>query len=183
MATYVRLRLVAIAVLVSLMSACASHSSDHVPPAPRTALEQRLDEVLKRGQSKSGMYYAARVVDLATGQEVYAVDPDMPVTPASNGKLSVDSATLDFFGPDATFKTYLAVDGNYLWVIGTGDPGIGDSMLAKKYGGTTMTVLQHWLGDEPRCKAHLALQRQSILLRSHVRRSVDIADVEPQLHH
>ena len=97
------------------------------------------------------MYYAARVVDLATGQEVYAVDPDLPVTPASNGKLSVDSATLDFFGPDATFKTYLAVDGNDLWIIGTGDPGIGDSMLAKKYGGTTMTVLEHW-ADELRAK-------------------------------
>src|SRR6185437_8908713 len=150
-----RPRLVAVAALVSLMSACASHSTavDH---APATALERRLDEVLHRVQD-APQHYTARVVDLATGKEVYSVDADTPYMPASNGKLSVGAATLDCLGPDYTFKTYLALDGNDLWIIGTGDPGIGDAMIARKYGGTTMTVLEHW-ADELRAKgvAHIS---------------------------
>jgi serine-type D-Ala-D-Ala carboxypeptidase/endopeptidase (penicillin-binding protein 4) len=106
-------------------------------------LAAELDDVLRRDQTGSAKY-TARVIDLQTGRELYAVDPDAPFMPASNGKLAVSAATLDFFGSDHTFKTWLAVDGQDLWVIGTGDPGLGDNAIAKKSGGTTMTVLDEW---------------------------------------
>jgi hypothetical protein len=32
---------------------------------------------------------------------------------------------LDRFGPEHRFKTYLAIDGDDLWIIGTGDPATG----------------------------------------------------------
>jgi D-alanyl-D-alanine carboxypeptidase/D-alanyl-D-alanine-endopeptidase (penicillin-binding protein 4) len=106
-------------------------------------LEARLDEVLRRGQTGQA-HYTARVLDLQSGRELYAVDADAPYMPASNGKLAPSAATLDFFGSKTTFKTYLARDGEDLWLIGTGDPGIGDNPIAKAHGGTTMTVLDNW---------------------------------------
>src|SRR5205823_4570989 len=78
-----------------LSSACAS----------RGRLGKQLDRVLGRGQTGSA-FYAARVIDLSSGRELYAVDPDTPVMPASNGKLAVGAAALDFFGSAAVFKTY-----------------------------------------------------------------------------
>lgn len=99
-----------------------------------------LDEALGKGDIAPA-HYAARVIDPETGRELYAVDADVPYMPASNGKIAVGAAALDFFGSKQTFKTYLAMDGDDLWLIGTGDPGTGDSRLARKYGGTTMTIL------------------------------------------
>ena len=61
------------------------------------ALAARLDEVLGRGATGSA-HYAARVIDLQTGKELYAVNIDEPIIPASNGKLAVSAAALDFFG-------------------------------------------------------------------------------------
>ena len=145
----VRTVAVACAITAAGLAACSSNSSHADPPiasvrvAHDPKLSARLDEVLRRGQTGAAKY-TARVIDLATGGELYAVDPDTPFMPASNGKLAVGAATLDFFGSDYTFKTWLAIDGQDLWLIGSGDPGIGDNAIAKKSGGTTMTVLDEW---------------------------------------
>jgi D-alanyl-D-alanine carboxypeptidase/D-alanyl-D-alanine-endopeptidase (penicillin-binding protein 4) len=142
-------RLVHLALLLgacTLLGACASSPSGSLHGGSQTAasddanLAATLDQVLGRGATGQA-FYVARVVDPETGRELYAVDPDRPVMPASNGKIAVGAATLDFFGSKHTFKTYLAVDGDDLWLIGTGDPGTGDNTIARKYGGTTMTVL------------------------------------------
>jgi D-alanyl-D-alanine carboxypeptidase/D-alanyl-D-alanine-endopeptidase (penicillin-binding protein 4) len=128
------------------LSACSSQRA--TPPAQSSVTSQQdnqqlaeaLDQALGRGQI-SPAHYTARVIDPETGRELYAVDSDTPYMPASNGKIAVGAATLDFFGSNHTFKTYLAMDGDDLWLIGTGDPGTGDNSIAKRYGGTTMTVL------------------------------------------
>jgi D-alanyl-D-alanine carboxypeptidase/D-alanyl-D-alanine-endopeptidase (penicillin-binding protein 4) len=133
------------------LAACNSNSSHGDPRATAAGatatgdskLAAKLDQVLRRGQTGPAKY-TARVIDVQSGRELYTVDPDAPFMPASNGKLAVGAATLDFFGSDYTFKTWLAIDGQDLWVIGTGDPGIGDNAIAKKSGGTTMTVLDEW---------------------------------------
>src|SRR5262249_15622645 len=116
-----------------LLCAATLHAGD-------ARLAEQLSDALGRGKIGQGRY-VARIIDLTSGQELYAVDPDSPVMPASNGKLAVGAATLDFYGAEYAMKTYLALDGQDLWLIGTGDPGIGDNTLAKKHGGTTMTVL------------------------------------------
>ena len=121
---------------------CAARQADS-KPVDVAALARRLDDALDRGRTDEA-HYTARVIDLQTGRELYAVNIDQPYIPASNGKLAVGAAALDFFGPDHKLKTYLALDGADLWLIGTGDPGIGDNNLAKRAGGTTMTVLDQW---------------------------------------
>src|SRR4051812_16541776 len=86
------------------LCACASQKAPEVP------LPAQLDQALGRGQIGAA-HYTARVIDLSTGRELYSVDADTPHMPASNGKLAVSAATLDFFGSDVSFKTYLALDG------------------------------------------------------------------------
>ena len=51
---------------------------------------------------------------------------------------------MDRFGPDHLFKTYLALDGDDLWLIGTGDPACGDTNIEKKYGRKTTSMLDDW---------------------------------------
>lgn len=132
--------LAAMLIFPLVLCACASQRRSEPQPQTSASLGSQLDEALGRGKTGAG-HYTARVIDLASGRELYSVDADTPYMPASNGKLAPGAATLDFYGADYPMKTYLAVDGADLWLIGTGDPGIGDNMLAKKTGGTTMTVL------------------------------------------
>src|SRR5256886_12469482 len=88
---------------------------------PDAKLATRLDPLLQSFDN-SGAIYAARVLELPGGRELYAHRADEPMIPASNGKLANGAAALDRFGPDRKFKTYLAMDGDDLWLIGTGDP-------------------------------------------------------------
>ena len=70
--------------------------------------------------------------------------PDEPSTPASNMKIQTTCTALDMFGPDYQFKTYLAMDGNDLWLIGTGDPSCGDPDMEKKLHRTPTSMLDDW---------------------------------------
>lgn len=108
------------------------------------ALCAQLDEILQR-HADTGAMLTARVVDLKSGTELYASNENTPVMPASNMKLVISSTGLDLLGPHHTFETYLARDGDDLWIIGTGDPAVGDSPLAKRRGETTMTVFDDWV--------------------------------------
>src|SRR5687767_13281250 len=132
--------IVVLAVSCLALGACANKA-----PSPREHpdLSARLDETLHRlddGEVK----YTARVIDLDDGKELYAVAPDEPFIPASNGKLAVSATALDRFGNDHVFKTWLCMDGDDLWVIGSGDPGVGDPTIAKKYGKQVTSVFDAW---------------------------------------
>lgn len=106
-------------------------------------LSEKLDSLFKRLDAP-GAIVAGRVVEVSTGRELYARDPDRPMMPASNGKLANDATGLDHFGPAHQFMTYLAIDHGDLWLIGTGDPGPGDEDIALAHGAKTMTVLERW---------------------------------------
>lgn len=110
---------------------------------PDRRLAERLDPILTR-LAHTGATVTARVVTVPRGRELYARDVDVPYTPASNLKVPVSAALLDTFGLAHTFKTYLAVDGDDLWIIGTGDPGLGDPRLAKRRGSTVTGVFDAW---------------------------------------
>ena len=122
--------------LVTLLVASCAFAQASQPAA-------KLDSILQ-GLDASGAIFAARVIELPSGKELYAHNPDRPMMPASNGKLANDAAALDHFGPRQTFKTYLAIDGDDLWLIGTGDPGCGDEELAKLHKSRPMSMLDEW---------------------------------------
>lgn len=112
----------------------------------RARLDSKIQPILHRLDSTTQPVVAARVVELQSGRELYAENDDQPMIPASNLKLFVSAAALDFFGPDYAFKTYLAMDGDDLWIIGTGDPGTSDPSIAGKRGpgNTPTTLLDDW---------------------------------------
>jgi len=111
---------------------------------PDKQLANQLTPLLNR-YADGGARVSARVIDLASNRELYAENIDAPVMPASNMKLVTAAVGLDAFGPDHEFETYLAMDGDDLWIIGTGDPAVGDSKIAKTYGGSTLTVFDDWV--------------------------------------
>lgn len=124
------------------MSAVREKAADwHKSPQERFAAA--IEAPLMRLEGK-GVLLAARVVDLETGQEWYSRNPDTAVIPASNGKLAISAAGLDTFGPSHTFKTYLVREGSDLWIIGTGDPALGDPKIAESYGRTPTSVFDDW---------------------------------------
>lgn len=131
-------------VIVFCAPAMAAEGADRSASAsPRAQLDSRLDAVL-HGLDASGAVFAARVVDLADGRELYARDINRPMMPASNGKLANDASGLEHFGPRHRFMTYLAIDRGDLWLIGAGDPGCGDPRIAREHHETPTTMLDRW---------------------------------------
>jgi len=123
-----------------------TYPGPQVAPASRRALSPdtaRLREVLHRLDETKAVV-SARVIELPGGRELYADNCDSAVIPASNLKLSVSAAVLDRFGPEHGLMTYLAIDGDDLWLIGTGDPATGDPKIAEKHGEKPTTMLDRW---------------------------------------
>lgn len=107
-------------------------------------LAEQIDTILHR-LDDTGAIVSARFLEVPSGNVIYQTDnTDYPFKPASNMKLVISAAGLDHFGSGHTFKTYLALDGDDLWIIGTGDPATGDPVIAKQYGGTPTTILDDW---------------------------------------
>lgn len=126
-------------VLLAVLAGCSSRAATRQAPT----LEQRLDAALNRNAS-TGASFSARVIDLRTASEIYSRSADRPMIPASNMKLFTTAAALDFLGADYRFKTYLALDGDELWVIGTGDPATGDPRMAKAAGKKPTAIFDEW---------------------------------------
>jgi len=97
---------------------------------PQAPLPERIEQTIDNAAISKNAFVGVLVVDLDSGEELYARFPDKLFTPASNGKIYSSAAALDIFGPDHQFETYIGMsgridngrlDGN-LYLIGRGDP-------------------------------------------------------------
>lgn len=101
-------------------------------------LQRRLTATFSGGGR--GAQWGVSVVSLDTGDTLFAMEPDVPLAPASNMKLLTTAAALQVLGPDHRFRTYLLTDGDIvdgvlqgdLVLYGTGDPGISDRFYRRK---------------------------------------------------
>jgi serine-type D-Ala-D-Ala carboxypeptidase/endopeptidase (penicillin-binding protein 4) len=109
-------------------------------------LSEKLTEILNR-RADAGAIVSARVIDLESGKELFVQEADRPMIPASNMKLTVTAPALEYFGPDAVFETDLAISGNDLYLIGHGDPGLGDDAIADKYGKDSYAPIDAWADE------------------------------------
>jgi D-alanyl-D-alanine carboxypeptidase/D-alanyl-D-alanine-endopeptidase (penicillin-binding protein 4) len=94
------------------------------PSTRPTLLQQQLDAALPFQQAT----VAARVIELPSGRELYAKSADLPVMPASNMKLFTTAAAVSSL--PAPFVTHLAHKGDDLYLVGWGDPALGDPTIA-----------------------------------------------------
>jgi serine-type D-Ala-D-Ala carboxypeptidase/endopeptidase (penicillin-binding protein 4) len=95
---------------------------------------------LPHAQTRAG----ACVIDLHTGREIFALNADEPLIPASTMKVFTMAAALVELGPTFEFRTILATDGRNLIVIGDGDPAIGDDRLARARNEPITAIFEHW---------------------------------------
>ena len=78
---------------------------------------------------------SALAVDLATGKQLYARNPRMPLIPASNEKLAVTYASLLALGPSFRFSTDVLGEGELDGTLWRGD------VVLKGYGDPTLSTL------------------------------------------
>src|ERR1044072_2339419 len=69
-------------------------------------LSDGVEQQLHRGELK-GAHLAVCVVDVDSGERLYALDIDAPMAPASNMKLVTTAAGLSLLGADHVFTTRL----------------------------------------------------------------------------
>lgn len=103
-------------------------------PAPATAsgsIADRIEAVLAAVRPPAQV--AVFVQDVATDRVLYAHAADMPLAPASVMKLLTSTAGLIRLGPDFAWKTPFYLVGGELWVIGSGDPGLGDERILRRH--------------------------------------------------
>jgi D-alanyl-D-alanine carboxypeptidase/D-alanyl-D-alanine-endopeptidase (penicillin-binding protein 4) len=144
------------------------------PPRAPAAQEvrQRLAALLAELPAET---YAGLVVeDVADGARWFAHEHRRPLKPASVLKLFVTAAALERLGPDFRYATRVYARDGELWVIGSGDPGLGDGRLARKRGQSVMSVFYEWAAA---LKARGILSLDTIVLEDgvfdHVRRHPD----------
>jgi D-alanyl-D-alanine carboxypeptidase/D-alanyl-D-alanine-endopeptidase (penicillin-binding protein 4) len=123
-----------------LLLACLALLALAAAPAARAVDRAGLRSTLTTLHARLGTSAGAYVVDLSTGQPLFAQREDVALAPASNEKLFVTAAALLRFGPSATLPTTLraapgaAVDADGvlrgdLYLVGGGDPTLGDAGL------------------------------------------------------
>ncbi|MEM1108789.1 MAG: D-alanyl-D-alanine carboxypeptidase/D-alanyl-D-alanine-endopeptidase [Planctomycetota bacterium] len=129
---------------VLLLLALILNTTASAEPSGLSDLQHDLQNALAQpagGKSK----VSAVVLDAHTGRTLYANRrANDGFIPASNMKLLTSAVALDTYGPQAVLTTTLAIAGDDLVVIGTGDPAFGDPELAKRDGRTAMSVLDDW---------------------------------------
>jgi len=80
----------------------------------------------------------------ATPDMLFRHQSDIPLMPASNLKIVTTSAFLDRFGPTWKFRTVLLMKDSDLFLIGDGDPTLGDAEMLKRLGWDVDTVFKAW---------------------------------------
>ena len=115
------------------------------PPSPQLALAKALQQGLGQAGSQSGAY----VVDLATGQVLFAQAANTGRLPASLEKIYTTSTALLQLGPSATFTTSVLGTGSRdpdgvwdgtLYLRGGGDPTFGSVGFDHSWYGTGTTI-------------------------------------------
>jgi D-alanyl-D-alanine carboxypeptidase/D-alanyl-D-alanine-endopeptidase (penicillin-binding protein 4) len=118
---------------------------------PAEAAQADLTTSLTRYMRLSGTQSGAYVVNLSTGEKVFAWRAGTPRILASNTKLFTSSAALARFGTDGTLGTEVLGDGQLgddgvwrgnLYLRGGGDPTFGSSTYTRKFYGGGATVEQ-----------------------------------------
>ena len=139
-----RVFLAALAATIGLLAGTAAAAEAQAPPAQRV-----LQQALTRSMGKIGSASGAYVVDLDTGQTLFALAPNTGRLPASLEKIYTTSTALLRLGPTQTFTTSVLGTGSAgptgiwtgnLYLRGGGDPTFGSVGFDRLWYGTGATL-------------------------------------------
>jgi D-alanyl-D-alanine carboxypeptidase/D-alanyl-D-alanine-endopeptidase (penicillin-binding protein 4) len=129
-------RALVLTALVLALASAADAGGKKKPARPRTApsvpqdLAGKLSTLLARQPKATQIGLVALDPDGRT--TLFEHEPNTPLKPASVLKLLTTAAALDRFGPDFQYETRVYLQGDELYVIGAGDPSLGDERLAER---------------------------------------------------
>ena len=131
-------------------------SSPSPTAAPASPAQTTLTRALNAAVRQAGRYSGAEVVDLTTGQTLFAHAADTPRLPASVEKLYTTSTALARFGPNGSLSTTVLVSGRQrgstlhgtLYLRGGGDPTFGSAAFNNRiYGPGVGATMQHLVAN------------------------------------
>lgn len=113
---------------VFLSAVCLLFLSGCVPTRPvvtetgQFKYVKKINKVIRDSGLKTNI--GIKIVSLKSGKTLYALNPNLLFTPASNNKLYTALAALALLGTDFTFETSVYHDSNSLVLKGGGDPDL-----------------------------------------------------------
>ena len=149
-------RLLSLAICAATLSAYALAQSG---PAPAGLVSEQLTALLAKLPTKTQVGLV--VADAADGECWFAHQPCTPLKPASVMKLLVTAAALERFGPGFCYRTSAYRQDDELWVIGAGDPALGDERIARRDGRPLLFPFDQWVSA---LKARGVVTLESIVL-------------------
>lgn len=111
-----------------------------------SSLDRELAAVISRlphPQTRSGV----AIADLTAGISLFDQHGDEILIPASNAKVFVMAAALRELGTEFSFETRLAFDGQHLYLIGDGDPGLGDEKIHRSRGESILAPYERFAAE------------------------------------
>jgi len=125
---------------ISLLNACTNIPEKETPPKNQNP-DYLVDFLTKEPLASASI--GILLADSKTGEILLNHDAGKSLVPASVQKLLIAGAALETFGPDHTFETSLAYDGNItadgtlngdIIIIGNGDPALASHRFKNHYG-------------------------------------------------
>ncbi len=129
-------------VLAALLIASTASAQSRVDAGRTGSPAEQIQRLLRGVSGRSDVAVVAR--DVGTGQTLFHSSGNLPLKPASVIKLFVTAAAVEHFAADFHFETRFLRSANELWVVGAGDPALGDERLLQRRGLTPNGQLSEW---------------------------------------
>ena len=110
------------------------------------SLAERIEKLLGTSATTRAAFWGIQIVDVASGQTLYELNPERFFVPASNTKLFTTALALTRLGPDFTFRTRVLADAapdaggrihGSLVLAGGGDPNLSGRAIPYRMGSAT----------------------------------------------
>jgi D-alanyl-D-alanine carboxypeptidase/D-alanyl-D-alanine-endopeptidase (penicillin-binding protein 4) len=115
----------------------------YTPGAQAASLSEPIEKLLAASATTRAAFWGIQIVDVATGQTLYELNPERFFVPASNTKLFTTALALTRLGPDFTFQTRVLAESaadaegrihGSLVLAGGGDPNLSGRALPYRMG-------------------------------------------------
>jgi D-alanyl-D-alanine carboxypeptidase/D-alanyl-D-alanine-endopeptidase (penicillin-binding protein 4) len=95
-------------------------------------LAKQINGIVGR-KSQKKVQFSIQIIEADSGKIVYRRDATKALIPASNMKIIISGAALEYLGPRYDYQTKVGLCNDTLVIVGSGDPLLGDEVTDTKY--------------------------------------------------